>query len=176
MGFYGFLYTIHVFTVWVFIYKISILYTNFAHFLVLFFLIMGFYIHFMSFYCTHFTSETDQIVIPLLNKSDSNNKIKLEDQNIFFKSHSFQIAFGVTFHKVQGQTVPHIILDLNKRPGRKLGALDFHGVYVGLTRVEYSDNIRLLPCRDDSDFKHLLTLKPNPNLKVWLETIPQLLE
>jgi hypothetical protein len=115
-----------------------------------------------------------KVVIPLTYKSDSKNKIKMEDQNIYYKSHSYQIAFGVTFHKIQGQTVPRIILDLNKRPGRTLGSLDFHGLYVGLTRVEYCEHIRILPCHDDDNFKHLLTLKPNSNLKAWLNVVPNL--
>jgi len=115
-----------------------------------------------------------KVVIPLTYKSDTKNKIEIEDQKIHYKSHSYQIAFGVTFHKVQGQTVPKIILDLNKRPGRALGCLDFHGLYVGLTRVQYCADIRILPCHDDLKFKHLLALKPNLNLKEWLNIIPKL--
>ena len=70
--------------------------------------------------------------------------------------------------------MPKIILDLNKRPGRLLGKLDFHGLYVGLTRVEYADNIRILPCQDAHKLKHLLTLKPDHNLKAWLSQVPKL--
>ena len=122
----------------------------------------------------HKSLDSNNVVIPLLNKADSNNKITLEEQVVRFKAHTFQIAFAVTFHKVQGQTVPKIILDLNKRPGRKLGCLDFHGLYVGLTRVEYCDNIRILPCNDSKKFAHLLKLKPNANLKAWLDIVPKL--
>ena len=67
----------------------------------------------------------------------------------------------------------NIILDLNKRPGA-LGSLDFHALYVGLTRVEFRDDIRILPCHDDENFKHLLNLKPKPNLREWLNSVSRL--
>jgi hypothetical protein len=116
-----------------------------------------------------------KVVIPLVYKKDPNNVIKLgKDQKLYYKSHSYDIAFGITFHKIQGQTVPKIILDLNKRPGKHLGSIDFHALYVALTRVEYADDIRILPCQDDLQFKHLLKLKPTPSLSEWLNVVLRL--
>jgi hypothetical protein len=115
---------------------------------------------------------SDTVTIPLTNQSVGDN-VTLDDQKMFYKSHQYDLAFAVTFHKVQGQTVNKIILDLNKRPGA-LGSLDFHAIYVGLTRVAYRDDIRILPCHDGNHFQHLLNLKPNSNLKEWLVNVPKL--
>ncbi len=68
------------------------------------------------------------------------------------------LAFAITYHKVQGQTMEKIILDLNKRP-TSLKQLDFHAFYVGMARVELPQHIRILLCQDDDNFKHLLKLK-----------------
>ena len=83
------------------------------------------------------------------------------------------LAFAITYHKVQGQTMDKIILDLNKRP-TTLKQLDFHAFYVGMTRVELPQHIRILPCQDDDNFKHLLKLKPQKKLKSWLDNIKQI--
>ena len=121
---------------------------------------------------THESLCEGQVVIPLTSKSYG-DKITLEDQTLHYKSHPYDLAFSVTFHKIQGQTVRSIILDLNQRPGA-LGNINFHAVYVGLTRVEYGDDIRILPCHDNNQFRHLLKLKPKANLKSWLEQVPRL--
>jgi hypothetical protein len=120
----------------------------------------------------HESLEDNRVVIPLTSGSNG-DKITLDDQTIYYKSHPYDLAFAITFHKIQGQTVPNLILDLNQRPGA-LGTVDFHALYVGLTRVEYRDNIRLLPCQNTDHFKHLLNLKPKPNLREWLRRVPKL--
>jgi hypothetical protein len=122
---------------------------------------------------THESLSENKVVIPLTSKSNG-DKITLDDQTVFYKSHPFELAFSVTFHKVQGQTVQSIILDLNQRPSA-LGSIDFHAIYVGLTRVKYRNDIRILPCHDSNKFKHLLKLKPKANLKEWLKKVPRLL-
>jgi ATP-dependent exoDNAse (exonuclease V) alpha subunit len=101
--------------------------------------------------------------------------VDIDDSNtIAYKNHMHDLAFAVTYHKMQGQTVIKIILDLNKRP-MSLGFLDFHAFYVGISRVKYSDNIRILPCYDiENGFKHLFKLKPDEKLHEWLETVEKM--
>ena len=123
----------------------------------------------------HLSLHDSIVKIPLEYKSHLKNSIKVGiKQYVNYKSHMIELAFAITYHKVQGQTMNKIILDLNKRPP-SLKQLDFHAFYVGMTRVELPTNIRILPCQDDSNFKHLLDLKPNKNLKSWLNNIKQIL-
>ena len=101
------------------------------------------------------------------------NVVKVDDYSFPFKSHLLELAFAITFHKVQGQTLPKVILDLNMRP-KALGNVDFHALYVGLTRIKHAYDIRILPPQNSNEaFKHLLKFKPSENLKNWLEKIPK---
>ena len=84
-----------------------------------------------------------------------------------------ELAFAITYHKLQGQTLQKVILDINMRPN-SLKRLDFYSFYVGMTRVEYANNIRILPCQDDKKFSHLKSLKTSVNLKKWLEKIKKI--
>jgi hypothetical protein len=113
----------------------------------------------------HKTVVPGNVVIPLVNKANRKNTIDFGDGiKVSYKSHMHDLAFAVTYHKMQGQTVSKIILDLNRRP-RSLGCLDFHAFYVGISRVKHSDHIRILPCYDlDDSFKHLLKLQPDAML------------
>jgi hypothetical protein len=115
-----------------------------------------------------------QVVIPFVNKRHLGNTVTIsKEQTLSYKSHGIDLAFAITFHKIQGQTKEKVILDLNRRPGR-LSHVDYHGLYVGWSRVKHASNIRVLPCQNDDNFEHLLQLKPNTNLKLWLDSIPQL--
>ena len=122
----------------------------------------------------HESLHDDIVKIPLAYKSHIKNRIKYaKKQYVNYKSHMIDLAFAITYHKVQGQTLDKIILDLNKRPS-SLKQLDFHAFYVGMTRVELPQNIRILPCQDEYNFKHLLDLKPQKKLKPWLENITKI--
>ena len=101
------------------------------------------------------------------------NIIECAEQNVSYKSHMVELAFAITYHKLQGQTLQKVILDINMRPN-SLKRLDFYSFYVGMTRVEYADNIRILPCQDDNRFSHLKKLKTSVNLKKWLENIKKI--
>lgn len=82
--------------------------------------------------------------------------------------HPFQVdsGYSFTFHKVQGVTVPRIVVDLNARPA-KLGRLQHGSLYVAITRVTSANGIRIMPLR--SSFSHLEKLKPNKELLLWLK-------
>jgi ATP-dependent exoDNAse (exonuclease V) alpha subunit len=77
----------------------------------------------------------------------------------------------MTFHKVQGKTVDKIILDINKRPGtqQRLNTLDFFGLYVGISRVQDSASLRILPPQPGKNFGHIKRLKCDPRLKQWID-------
>jgi hypothetical protein len=113
-----------------------------------------------------------QVVIPLISQSHQNNKIEFGNNGVIirYKSYMHELGFALTFHKIQGQTVNRIILDLNNRPNQ-LGKLNFFGFYVGISRVKFGKNLRILPRQPYASFSHLKRLKPDPNLKEWLDQV-----
>ncbi len=89
---------------------------------------------------------------------------------IYYRSHGVDLAFALTFHKFQGQTVGKILLDLSQTP-KNVFRLCFQAFYVGMTRVKKSDCIRILPGPDGGkpDLSHLLSFEPDPELQRWLD-------
>ena len=63
---------------------------------------------------------------------------------------TYDLASAATYHKVQGQTLERVILDVSTRP-MLLGRLDFHSAYVAITRVKSLDAIRVVPRIDRTD-------------------------
>jgi ATP-dependent exoDNAse (exonuclease V) alpha subunit len=54
------------------------------------------------------------------------------------------LAFAFTVHKIQGVTLEDdVVLVLDQRP-RKLGALDFHGLYVAISRCRHFSNLHCI--------------------------------
>ena len=75
----------------------------------------------------------------------------------------FELAYAVTYHKVQGQTLSKVILDLN---GSNSSTLSLPAFYVGLSRVRLGNNIRILPISAEIR-KKLLNLRFGSVLKHW---------
>jgi hypothetical protein len=87
--------------------------------------------------------------------------------NVDVTCHRVTLGFSITFHKVQGQTLDRIIIDLNDVPYRL--KVDYHGLYVALSRVRRSAHVRLMPMQLDSlSLMHLTKLQPSHDLRVWL--------
>ena len=57
-------------------------------------------------------------------------------------------GFCITLHKAQGRTIRRLILSISDHPYQKLRH-KWEGLYVGLSRVEYNEHIRLLLKRGD---------------------------
>ena len=79
--------------------------------------------------------------------------------------HRVELGFAITFQKVQGKTVPKIILDLNHRKFKP--PIDLPGLYVGLTRVKHGKNIRLVPPQPGSSLDYLKGFKRSRLLAGW---------
>lgn len=122
------------------------------------------------------TLDSTQVVIPLmLNKkrprefkslgrkasslSHGNNKNKI----LAYYDFGYDLAYSVTYHKVQGQTLDKVILDLN---GCNTSALSLAALYVGLSRVRLGRKIRILPISNDTR-KRLLGLRFASSLQQW---------
>jgi hypothetical protein len=59
-----------------------------------------------------------------------------------------EAGFCITLHKAQGRTIRRLILSISDHPYHKLRH-EWEGLYVGLSRVEYNEHIRLLLKRGD---------------------------
>ena len=57
-------------------------------------------------------------------------------------------GFCITVHKAQGRTIRRLILSISDHPHHKLRH-KWEGLYVGTSRVEYNEHMRLLLKRGD---------------------------
>ena len=80
------------------------------------------------------------------------------------RSHSYELGFAFTFHKVQGATLERAIIDLNfgSRSCR------FPSIYVGLSRVRRQHDMLLLPMAPAAQCR-VQDAQWSPDLRVWME-------
>jgi hypothetical protein len=122
------------------------------------------------------TLDPTQVVIPLvLNKkkprefkslgrhasSVANHNVK--SKKLAYYDFGFELAYAITYHKIQGQTISKLILDLN---GCNTSVLSLQAFYVGLSRVRVGKDIRILPISTETR-KRLLRLGFSNALKRW---------
>jgi hypothetical protein len=81
---------------------------------------------------------TRQSLFPLYHAS----KVPLKD---YF---CIEPGFCITLHKAQGRTIQRLILSISDHPHHRLRH-KWEGLYVGLSRVEYNEHMRLLLKRGD---------------------------
>ena len=79
----------------------------------------------------------------------------------------FSLAFAVTYHKIQGKTVTKLILDLNNN---SQVPLQLQSLYVGISRVRCSKDLRILPPLSSSsaNMVHLTRLHHREDFMQWL--------
>lgn len=112
-------------------------------------------------------------VIPMIRKSRDftvvkyNRKTRTPGRRLKCHTHDVVPTFAMTFHKSQGQTMSRVILHLHKHPGRVLKRLEFQGVYVALSRVEFGHHIRVV-FDDATGLKHLTMLKRPKYFDLWV--------
>ena len=112
-----------------------------------------------------------RIVLPMDCTSDA--AIQMGERSVHFNEFAVELAFVVTFHKCQGKTMSKVILDLNKQEHRRSG-ITYSSLYVGLSRVRKGADVKLFPSLSKQrhhlgGLEHLQSLKPNGDLKVWLQ-------
>ena len=123
------------------------------------------------------SSTGDEVIIPLLAKqaltgdeivTNFNHVHSSRDTNaIKFIRHGFDLGFSVTFYKVQGKTINRVILDLAQRPGSH--QVSHPALYVGMSRIRRSQDLRLLPL-DPNSKQRLRNLRPSRDLLEWLSS------
>jgi hypothetical protein len=98
---------------------------------------------------------------------------------IKYKSFDYDIGYAVTAHKLQGETIDNIVIELNQRPVG-LKHLDLSSLYVMISRVKSLNNLRIMPFRkhyknpsvnEHNFLDYLLALKQSDKLKVWYDCL-----
>lgn len=107
------------------------------------------------------------VVIPIMpdQKRQKARKVLVKGASETFKFYDFgfELAFAVTYHKVQGMTLPKVILDLNGEGHTSITAAQ---VYVGISRVRRGGDIRILPLLTGS-IKKLHELEFRKEILAW---------
>lgn len=87
-----------------------------------------------------------------------------------FSTYGLDLAFAVTYHKLQGLTCDRLVLQLNKNPTR-ISNMKYEGFVVALSRVRRAAHLRKLPLIPGGSFEHLYKLKIPEKLKLWLSAV-----
>ena len=83
------------------------------------------------------------------------------------KTFQVELAFAVTYHKVQGQTLSKVVLELNRHPAG-LGSISFESLYVGMTRTRNAADTFIMPPRGEG-LSYLADKRPSTELMTWLQ-------
>lgn len=114
------------------------------------------------------TNETVIIPIGLMNIRSNLIKIKTDDDNtltIYYQQHAVDLAMALTVWKSQGSTLNKIILLLEGSPNSPVW--QYEHIYVGITRVRSSDDIRCFPLSLLYNENKLSNLRPNIFTTKW---------
>jgi ATP-dependent exoDNAse (exonuclease V) alpha subunit len=77
-----------------------------------------------------------------------NNVTLLKD-----KEHRVELSFVITLHKLQGKTMPKLIIELNERPFPP--SITYNGLLVALSRVTKRSDLRIMPIKSGCDILYL---------------------
>ena len=83
------------------------------------------------------------------------------------------LAFCLTIHGVQGQTLDRAILVLGRHKGRSIGRVSWSLLYVALSRVRALKHLRFFPYGSRGStrcFDYLTSLKKPANFVKWLKS------
>ena len=115
----------------------------------------------------------DEVVLPLPTNRFGNRSEDVGPvgrhlaSTVNVKDHIVEAGFAITFHKIQGRTIPKIILELNQRPFKP--CISYNMFLVALSRVASGDDFRILrPVNGILGLRYLQKLQPDPDLALWL--------
>ena len=91
--------------------------------------------------------------------------VSIKGTELSFQWHYCVLAFAMTIHKIQGQTLDRVVLCLDKTQAR----MTYEQVLVAVTRVRRADDLRVLPALpgNDATFAHLHGLKQHDAVVEW---------
>ena len=118
------------------------------------------------------TGEVSSQVIPLLKSSTHDEadcySVYAAQQGILrrvtVKRHQYDLAFALTDYKLQGRTLPKLILSVCKR--HRMPWMTLQAFYVLVSRVPCMSGLRLLQF-DQDGIDSVRKLMPNPFLYAW---------
>jgi hypothetical protein len=110
-------------------------------------------------------SPTTVVVPMMMLKAEEELKIHNKELKLSYYSYNVDLAFCLTFHKVQGMTLDRIIIDLNSPALPKVTCAS---LYVAISRVRQGNHIRLLAPLEPARQKELLGLQFRTDLLQWL--------
>ena len=129
-------------------------------------------------------SKDDRIIIPISHSGDKTKQYSMRNGSPMLNHMSkvmvrtalaFDLAFAMTIHKAQGRTIPRVIVALTDRPHQEM-QMEYAAVFVGMSRVECSDHIRLLPHVRGTPlgnrtraYKYLTGLLPRKSIAIYNE-------
>ena len=82
------------------------------------------------------------------------------------------LAFALTIHEVQGQTLDRAVVVLGRNVGRSIGRVSWSLLYVALSRVKRIEHVRFFPHGRRGSvecFKYLTELRRTEKLRKWTE-------
>ena len=106
------------------------------------------------------------VVIPLKVSKRQQMLTRADGKRVRYHDFGFSIMLSVTYHKIQSKTVPYLILDLNHNADIPLS---LQSLYVGISRVRSSQNLRIVPNISPSsdNWKHLIRLQHSEAYSRW---------
>ena len=88
------------------------------------------------------------------------------------RSCGVKLAFALTIHEVQGQTLDRAVVVLGRNIGRSIGNVSWSLLYVALSRVKKLEHVKFFPHGRRGSFecfKYLTKLTPPEKLRKWTE-------
>lgn len=81
-----------------------------------------------------------------------------------------ELCYAMTINKAQGQTTGKIIININRTTARSIHLMKLQTLYVALSRVRTSDDLRFFPKFNPGSWKYLNSLELNDNLLFFLKS------
>jgi hypothetical protein len=86
------------------------------------------------------------------------------DRHVLVKKHPYDLAFALTDYKLQGRTLPKLVLSVCHR--HRMPWMTLQSFYVLISRVTHMSGLRLLQ-HDQTGLDNVLTLMPDKFLYAW---------
>ena len=96
--------------------------------------------------CMQVSDDNGITTVPCKRQSDSiEYYYKDNTKEYYCKSCGVDLAFALTIHEVQGQTLDRAVIVLGRNIGRSIGRVTWSLLYVALSRVKELEHVRLFP-------------------------------
>ena len=123
--------------------------------------------------CMQVSDDTGITTVPCKRKASKlEYYYKGAERKYFCLSCSLNLAFALTIHEVQGQTLDRAVIVLGRNIGRSIGRVTWSLLYVALSRVKKLEHVKFFPHGRRGSvecFRYLTKLRPSEKLRKWTE-------